>query len=82
MTNEEIRNLLILELISEPIGDDGKPEREPMLPKEEQEDVRERYFEEASLRDWEYIFKPISDVKKRQKMIDLFKELDKEEPRG
>lgn len=80
MTNEEIRNIVLLELISEPIGDDGKPTRTPMMPKKEQDEVKERYFADASLRDWDYIFQPIKDDNLRTKTIELFKTLDNEDP--
>ena len=75
MSREAILNTILLELLSEPIGEDGNPERDPLVSKEEQEEIYKRYNHEPCTNDWEYIFSPISDQRWRQKLIDLFKEL-------
>lgn len=77
MTNKSIQNLIFLELISEPIGDDGKPQRDPILSKSEQDEIYKRRKECEDNVNWEYVFEPIQDSERRDKLISLFKELDK-----
>ena len=67
MTNEEIRNVVMLELIS-PSPDEGKR----LISEEESEELYKRYKES---KDWCYVFGAIKDESFKQKMIDLFNKL-------
>lgn len=67
MTNEEIRNLLMLEIVA-PEQDDK------MLTDEERDGIYNRYKEGNN--DWDYIFEQVNNPNTKQKLITLFREVD------
>lgn len=75
MTNKEIQMVILLNLISNDPDNPGIP----ILPEVEQKNIYDRWKEDNRDHNWEYIFEPINDKITKQKLIDLFKELDNPE---
>lgn len=71
MTNKEIQNIILLELIA---PDSGK---EQLLSKEEADEVHKRSMIEKSKK-WEYVFENISNKNRKNKLISLFNTLNSE----
>lgn len=73
LTNSEIKNLIILELVYPNVEE--YPQHKPILTEVEQKSVMDRYKES---KDWNYVFEPIEDHTTRWRIISLFQELDKD----
>lgn len=73
MTNKELQILTLLEIISPNPNND----RPPIIPTEEERNAVHERYKENSLSGWDNIFEPIKDENTRNKLIELFKELDK-----
>ena len=69
MNNESIRNVVMLELVA-PEDPDNR-----LISEDESKELYMRY--NTGSRDWHYVFASIKDEDKRDKYIQLFKELDK-----
>lgn len=91
MTNEEIRNVVMLELVAPshecfgetfPSGMDKTTEdpEKRIISKAESDELYLRYNEPRACtdapRNWAYVFEPIKDEGFRNKMIQLYKTLD------
>ena len=75
LTNEEIQNIVLLELMS------TNPDEEvaSILTTEEQDAIHERWAKDISSKDWKYILEPIQNPTTRSRFISLMQELDKDE---
>lgn len=70
ITSKEWQNILMSEIATN---------RALKLTQEEQDEIFKRYMEQESPKDWNYVFRPMSDKVARDRFIDLFEHLDKVE---
>lgn len=75
MTNSEIKNVALLELISANFDEDYKGKT--LVTDTEAVEIKKRAIDEKST-DWSYVFEPIADIEWKNKLIDLFNRLDEE----
>jgi hypothetical protein len=70
MTNEELKNVIMLELAA--------PENpsERLMSEEESKAVYERYKHCGNNVDWNYVFEPIKSEKLKETLVNVYKALD------
>lgn len=75
LTNEEIQNIVLLELMSPSFDEAGT---EPILTQEEQDAIHKRWNEDIHSKNWEYILEPIKNPETKSRFITLLQHLDHE----
>lgn len=71
MTNDEVKNLLFVSIISADNDEFGLSE----------DDKQEIMFRHKLGSSWEYILEPIKDEKTRKSLVEIFEQGDKEDSR-
>ena len=74
MTNSDIQNLVLLELMAP----DPYSEHEPILSEEESIAINMRFKEDIKSKNWSYILEPIQNIQTRNKFIELMQKLDED----
>lgn len=75
MTNSEIKNVMLLELISPNFDENYEVRR--LVTDTEAVEIKKRAIDEKST-DWSYVFESIADIEWKNKLIDLFNRLNEE----